>query len=60
VLASMAESNDQIRFIFYNPSANFGVAISATILLVVAGLLAGFIPARKAAGIKPIEALHDE
>lgn len=60
VLAGIAETNDTIRFIFYNPSANFGVAISATILLVVAGLLAGFVPARKAAGIKPIEALHDE
>jgi putative ABC transport system permease protein len=60
VLTGIAETNDTIRFIFYNPSANFGVAISATILLVVAGLLAGFIPARKAAGIKPIEALHDE
>lgn len=60
VITGIAETNDTIRFIFYNPSANFGVAISATVLLVVAGLMAGFIPARKAAGIKPIEALHDE
>ncbi len=60
VLTNVAATNETIRFIFYNPSANFGVAISATVLLVVAGLLAGFIPARKAAGIKPIEALHDE
>src|SRR5690606_34037524 len=50
VITGIAETNDTIRFIFYNPSANFGVAISATVLLVVAGLLAGFIPARKAAG----------
>jgi putative ABC transport system permease protein len=60
VIKGIAETEDTIRFIFYNPSADFGVALSATILLVVAGLLAGFIPARKAAGIKPIEALHDE
>jgi len=60
VLSNIAEYNDKIQFIFFNPSANFGVAISATILLVIAGLLAGFVPARKAAGIKPIEALHDE
>jgi putative ABC transport system permease protein len=45
---------------FLNPSADFRIAISATILLIVSGALAGLIPARKAAAIKPIEALRDE
>jgi putative ABC transport system permease protein len=45
---------------FLNPEADLSVAISATVLLVVAGALAGFIPARRAAAIKPIEALRDE
>jgi putative ABC transport system permease protein len=45
---------------FRNPEANFGIAISATILLIVAGAIAGFVPARKAAAIKPVEALRDE
>ncbi|MEZ5195244.1 MAG: FtsX-like permease family protein [Bacteroidales bacterium] len=45
---------------FRNPDANLGVAISATILLIIAGMIAGFIPARKAAAIKPVEALRDE
>jgi len=45
---------------FYNPEVNMTIAVSATILLIVAGLLAGFFPARKAAKIKPIVALRDE
>lgn len=45
---------------FADPSADFTIAVSATILLIVAGAMAGFVPARKAASIKPIEALRDE
>ncbi len=45
---------------FLNPSADFRIAIGATILLVLAGTVAGLIPARKAAKIRPIEALRDE
>jgi putative ABC transport system permease protein len=45
---------------FRNPEANLNIAISATILLVIAGAIAGFVPARKAASIKPVDALRDE
>lgn len=45
---------------FKNPEADIQVAISATIVLIFAGVIAGFIPARKAATIKPVEALRDE
>ncbi|HAF28671.1 MAG TPA: ABC transporter permease [Bacteroidales bacterium] len=45
---------------FTNPEADFRIAVSATILLIFSGALAGFVPARKAARIKPIEALRDE
>jgi putative ABC transport system permease protein len=45
---------------FRNPEANFGIAVSATILLILAGAVAGFVPARKAAAIKPVIALRDE
>jgi len=45
---------------FLNPQVDLGIAIGATIVLVVTGALAGFFPARKAAAIRPIEALRDE
>lgn len=45
---------------FMNPNVDFNTAISATLLLVFSGALAGYFPARKAAKIKPIVALRDE
>lgn len=45
---------------FSNPSASVGVGVAALIILVLAGIIAGYIPARKAAAIRPIVALHDE
>jgi len=45
---------------FRNPEANLGVAISAVIVLIIAGTLAGYVPARKASAIKPVEALKEE
>ncbi len=46
--------------IFRNPEVDLGTAIVATLILVVAGALAGLIPAIRAASINPIEALRDE
>jgi len=45
---------------FRQPEVDLKVAVTATVLLVVAGALAGFFPARRAAAIRPIEALRDE
>jgi putative ABC transport system permease protein len=43
-----------------NPSVNFNVAITTVFILIIAGALAGFFPAWRAAKIKPIVALRDE
>ncbi len=45
---------------FHNPQVNIYVGISAIILLIIAGALAGLIPANHAARIKPVVALKDE
>ncbi|RZJ35810.1 MAG: ABC transporter permease [Flavobacterium sp.] len=45
---------------FINPQVDFGIAFTTLILLIVAGALAGFFPAYRAARIKPIVALRDE
>jgi len=43
-----------------NPSVSLGVVIVALIILVFAGLIAGFIPAQTAIKVKPIDALRTE
>lgn len=50
-----AESNS-----FRNPEINFSIAITALIILIISGMMAGIIPAKKAIRIKPIDALRDE
>ncbi|MBL7963497.1 MAG: ABC transporter permease [Flavobacteriales bacterium] len=45
---------------FRDPEVNVGIAVQALVLLIVTGTLAGLIPARHAARIRPIEALRDE
>lgn len=45
---------------FTNPTVDLNVAVKALVLLIISGALAGFIPARKAVAIKPVEALRSE
>lgn len=45
---------------FTHPEVDFNIALTTVILLTAAGAFAGFIPAYKAAKIKPIVALRDE
>ena len=45
---------------FMNPSVSVGVVTGALTILMVSGLLAGFIPAQSAIKVRPIEALRTE
>jgi putative ABC transport system permease protein len=45
---------------FRDPEVNLGVAIQATLLLILSGVAAGLFPAIRAAAIQPMEALRDE
>ncbi|MDA7694113.1 ABC transporter permease [Flavobacteriaceae bacterium] len=43
-----------------NPFIDFGTALAATVVLIIFGAIAGYIPAKRASSIKPIVALRDE
>lgn len=43
-----------------NPSVDLKTAIEVTVVLIIAGAMAGLFPALKATKIKPVEALRDE
>ncbi|WP_036382510.1 ABC transporter permease [Muricauda sp. MAR_2010_75] len=45
---------------FMNPSVSVGVVSGALLILMISGLLAGFIPAQSAIRVRPIEALRTE
>ena len=45
--------------VFVNPTVSLSISFGVTILLVIAGSLAGISPAMKAAKIRPIQALND-
>ena len=46
--------------LFQHPEVDLRVAVGALVLLVISGMIAGFVPARRAAAILPVEALRDE
>jgi putative ABC transport system permease protein len=45
---------------FVNPEVDFKIAVIATLVLIVAGTLAGLMPSLRASRIRPVEALRDE
>ncbi len=55
LVSSGAQSN-----MFNNPEVDFNKAMTALVILVISGIFAGMIPARRAVSIKPIDALRDE
>lgn len=57
--STMTVMDEQIAMLV-DPGVGLDVAIEATLVLIIAGTLAGFFPARKAASVRPIEALRAE
>jgi len=58
ILLSAQKSGDEL--FFRNPEVNLTMALAALAVLVIAGIIAGLIPASRAIKIKPIDALRDE
>ena len=59
-LLELVSGSMQDPGIFYNPEVDFHLALLATLILILSGALAGFVPAMRAASIQPIDALRDE
>ncbi len=57
ILSLIGDSLEEDYFI-KDPSVSPGIVIGATIVLILSGLIAGYLPAKKAANIKPIVALR--
>ena len=55
-----APTSQEDMVMFTNPTVEPSIIIAATIVLIIAGLLAGYLPARRAVQVKPIEALRYE
>ncbi|MDR9400319.1 MAG: ABC transporter permease [Psychroflexus sp.] len=58
LLPSASEASAEVMFL--NPSVELTVIVTAMIILLFSGLLAGFIPAQNAIRIKPVDALRTE
>jgi putative ABC transport system permease protein len=59
ILNQVLQSGGDEMF-FRNPEVNLSMALSALGVLVIAGIVAGLIPAKRAISIKPIDAIRDE
>lgn len=46
--------------VFKNPTVNLTYVYISTLILIISGIFAGYMPARRAVKIKPIEAMRDE
>lgn len=60
VFALSRMGNSLEEYFITNPQVNTSTVVWATVILVFVGALAGYIPARRAARIKPIVALGDD
>jgi putative ABC transport system permease protein len=60
ILKKASAGNADGNAMFTRPEVNFKLAISALIILIICGALAGLIPAKRAVSIKPIDALRYE
>lgn len=59
LLEGFTASGLEVQF-FAQPEIDLGVALTALVILILSGLLAGFIPAKRALEIKPVDALRAE
>ena len=58
---ALSRMGDRLKDYFItNPEVSTSTIVSATIILIIVGAIAGFIPARRAAKIKPVVAMRED
>jgi putative ABC transport system permease protein len=57
-LLSLIGNSLEEDYFIKDPSVSTGIVVGATVVLVLSGLIASYVPAKKAANIKPIVALR--
>jgi putative ABC transport system permease protein len=60
MLNNMLESSADKSEMFKNPEVDIQVAVTALVVLIISGVVAGLIPAKKAVSMKPVDALRYE
>lgn len=60
VVANFVDISSEDAVMFVEPNISFVTAISATVIIVLSGLLAGILPAKRAIQIKAIDAIREE
>lgn len=60
IMVQSAAGNPDGMTVFKNPTVELSYVIISTLILILAGVIAGYMPARRAVRIKPIEAMREE
>jgi len=60
LLQNAAGAGEDGMSIFKNPTVDLSIVLASTLILIIAGVIAGYMPARRAVRIKPIEAMRQE
>ena len=59
--ATAAAASEEVQMsVFKDPTVDMRYILFATLILIIAGAVAGYLPARRAVRIKPIEAMRQE
>jgi len=60
IMQQSAAQSDTGMSVFKDPSVDLSYVFISTVILIIAGVIAGYMPARRAVRIKPIEAMREE
>lgn len=60
ILEKAAAGAEDGMSVFKNPTVDIQIVFISTLILIIAGVIAGYMPARRAVKIKPIEAMREE